>query len=244
MKILLLGGTQEAKIIARSLHDKGITVIYSIAGIVRQPDLPCEVISGGFSNRGGLAQFIQEHDVTGIVNATHPFAQKMTQTAEHIAQQTGLAYWRFRRADWQPIPEDQWQHFADWGSLIRHLTPYQSVFLTQGQLSEPMLAALIMHRKPSQRFIHRTAIAPKHALRDWVEWVQGIGPFSLEDEVVLLKKHHVELVVSKHSGGELPAKLLAARQLQIPVMLLDRPPTSESVMSFDNVDELISCIGI
>ncbi|PID45692.1 MAG: hypothetical protein CSB47_07835 [Proteobacteria bacterium] len=228
MTILLLGGTLEAKKIARQLHNGGVPVIYSIAGIVRQPNLPCAVISGGFSARGGLAHFIRKRRITGILNATHPFAETMTQTAERTAQQTGILYWRYQRANWQATSEDHWQHFTDWDSLLRSLAPYRSILLTQGQLNEPMLAALRMHRKPYQRFIHRTAVTPTHAQYDWMTWVQGIGPFALQDEVNLLKQHQIEVIVSKHSGGTLPAKLLAARALNIPVMLLERPSSHRS----------------
>ncbi|PWQ95428.1 precorrin-6A/cobalt-precorrin-6A reductase [Leucothrix pacifica] len=242
MKILLLGGTHEAKAIARALHEQGVTVIYSLAGIVRQPDLPCEVVSGGFSKRGGLAQFVREQGITDIINATHPFAQTMTQTAERVSQQTGTHYWRFRRADWLPTPDDHWQSFADWGQLLRQLRPYSSVFLTQGQLTESMLAALIMHRQENQRFLHRTAVIPQHLVPDWVDWTQGIGPFALDDEIALLESHRIEVLVSKHSGGNLPAKLLAVRQLQIPVLLLERPPAAVLGSTFDSISELVGSV--
>lgn len=223
MKTLLLGGTSDGQRIARELHAEGTTVVYSIAGLVRQPDLPCEVISGGFSKRGGLLRYIQEHQITDILDATHPFATTMSATAQAVAKQAGIPYTQFQRPAWQATTDDHWRLFNDWSELLRQLAPYQSILLTQGQLSESMLAALKMHRKPGQHIVQRTAIAPKHRIPEWMTWVQDIGPFSLEAEQALLQMHKIEVIVSKHSGGELPAKMLAARANQLPVLLLERP---------------------
>ena len=242
MKLLILGGTSDAKTLATTLHDSGIMLIYSIAGIVRQPNLPCEIISGGFSKHGGLTKYIRDNGITALLNATHPFAEKMSQTAARSAEQTGISYWRYQRPDWQETDQDSWQFFKDWTSLLRELRPYQSTFLSQGQLSESMLAALIMQRKSPQQFVHRTAIQPTHTMRDWMTWVQAIGPFTLGDEITLLEKHQIEVIVSKHSGGELPAKLLAARRLKIPVMLLDRPAVTDLKHHYNNFPDLIAAI--
>lgn len=242
MKLLILGGTREAKTIARTLHHQGVTIVYSIAGLVRQPDLPCKIIRGGFTKYGGLAQYIQENQITGILDATHPFAEKISRNAELATLQTGIPRWHYQRPLWQATPQDQWRWFQDWGQLVRQLTPYQSIFLSQGQLSEPMLAALVMHRKPNQRFIHRTAVKPKHRPYQWMECIQSIGPFSLESELELLKKHRTEVIVSKHSGGDIPAKLLAARKLNIPAMLLERADTLGNTSSYNNIPDLINAI--
>ena len=223
MKVLLLGGTSDGKRLARELHAKGVTVVYSIAGLVRQPNLPCEIISGGFSKRGGLLRYIQDNNITEILDATHPFATTMSATAQAVAKQAGIPITRYERPAWQPQTDDQWLFFQDWSELLRALTPYQSVLLTQGQLSDPMFAALKMHRKRGQHFVHRTAMEPKHRIPDWMAWVKDIGPFSLESEQNLLRHNKIEVIVSKHSGGELPAKMLAARANQLPVLLLERP---------------------
>ena len=243
MKLLLLGGTRDAKNLAATLHAQGMTVIYSIAGLVRQPSLPCKVICGGFSRHGGLIPYIRDNHITGLINATHPFAQKMTHTAERATAQTGIPYWRLQRPNWQPSTDDQWQHFADWETLLESLHSYSSIFLTQGQLSESMLISLNQHRPPHQQFIHRTAIKPNHASHHWMTWIQSIGPFSLESELALFKKHRIDVLVSKHSGGALPAKLIAARQLQIPVKLLQRPTVTASVATYENIEDLVVAVS-
>ena len=222
MKLLILGGTSAAKTLASELHAKDVEVVYSIAGLVRQPDLPCEVISGGFSIRGGLSRYIVENNITAVLDATHPFASKMSQTATEVTEQLQIPLWRYQRPDWVAASEDNWTFLSNWDDLLRGLRPFKTVFLTQGQLSESMLAALHMRRKPEQRFIHRTAVEPKHRVPDWMEWIQGIGPFSLDAELDLIKKYKIDVIVSKHSGGEVPAKLIAARSLKVPVLLLQQ----------------------
>ncbi|RVU84417.1 cobalt-precorrin-6A reductase [Leucothrix sargassi] len=242
MKVLILGGTSDAKAIALALHTQGLHVIYSIAGIVRQPDLPCDVISGGFTKRGGLTRYIRENNITALVNATHPFAQKMSLAAERSAQQTGVLFWRYQRPDWVATEKDDWHFFDDWGNLLKQLSPYERVFLSQGQLSESMLAALIMHRKDAQHFLHRTAVIPSHRTPEWMAWVHGIGPFSLKNEQALLTEYDIQALVSKHSGGQLPAKMIAAQQLQIPVFLLQRPTSSNKAVEVSDTQVLINTV--
>lgn len=245
MKLLILGGTSDAKTLALVLHNKSIEAVYSIAGLVRQPDLPCEIISGGFSIRGGLSKYILDNDITALLDVTHPFATKMSQTARDVSEQLGITLWRYQRPDWIATAEDHWTFFDDWSDLLRALANYQSIFLTQGQLTESMLAALHRHRQSGQRFVHRTAVMPKHRIPDWLEPVLGIGPFSLADELALLSKYKIEAMVSKHSGGEIPTKLLAARSLQLPTLLLARPNGDDlqyRVNTYNDIATLLNAI--
>jgi precorrin-6A/cobalt-precorrin-6A reductase len=246
VKLLILGGTSAAKTLARELHDKGIEVVYSIAGLVRQPDLPCEVISGGFSIRGGLSRYVQDNSITALLDATHPFASKISQTAIDISEQHNIKLWRYKRPEWVATPEDNWTFFYDWSDLLRALAPYQSIFLTQGQLTESMLATLHQHRKSGQLFIHRTAVEPKHRIPEWMKWVQGIGPFTLEDELALIQKFRVKVLVSKHSGGDIPNKLIAARSLNLPMLLLGQregDDLNESGSVFTDLSALVDVIS-
>jgi precorrin-6A/cobalt-precorrin-6A reductase len=237
MKLLILGGTSDAKKLAIALHGCGLEVVYSIAGIVRQPDLPCDVISGGFTKHGGLARYIRENSITALLNATHPFAQKMSTIAQRCAEQTGIMFWRYQRPNWRPSGEDDWSFYEDWGQLIKQLKPFQSIFLSQGQLTEPMLAALLMHRREPQHFLHRTAVIPSHITPEWMSWEHGIGPFGLDRELALLQQYQIDAVVSKHSGGVIPSKLLAARALKLPVLLLERPTITAA-------DHVVNDIGV
>ena len=238
MKLLILGGTSAAKTLARELNAKGIEVVYSIAGLVRQPDLPCEIISGGFSIRGGLAKYIVDNKITALLDATHPFASKMSQTASEVTEQLKIPLWRYQRPDWVATPEDDWTFFSDWDDLLRGLTPFKSVFLTQGQLTEPMLAALHMRRNSKQRFIQRTAVEPQHRMPDWMKWVQDIGPFTLDAELDLLEKYQIDVIVSKHSGGDVPTKLVASRSLKVPVLLLQQSAKSTQLKNEKTFTEL------
>ena len=100
MNLLLLGGTAEAKQLARDLQQQGIALIYSLVGLVRQPQLDCRVISGGFSARGGLRRFIEDEAVDAILDVTHPYAQRMSDHAVEVARQCGIPIWRYQRPPW------------------------------------------------------------------------------------------------------------------------------------------------
>lgn len=233
MTLLVLGGTQEGKRVARRLHQAGLQVIYSIAGLVRSPDLPCPVISGGFTQFGGFSQYLQQHSITAIIDATHPYATTMTTTAITAVQQLNqsnsrnslddpqpqLGYWRIHRAPWQPEAEDHWTECQSWTDVVRHLDHNSRVFLTCGQLTDAELTEL-----PIAYGLYRTAVDLNQILPNHLEWLEGIGPFNYDDELALLKNRRINVLVTKNSGGAATAaKLLAARQLGIRVLMLARP---------------------
>lgn len=233
MTLLVLGGTADARRVATTLHQQGISVIYSVAGLVRAPQVPCEVVSGGFTQFGGLQRYIEQQAISAVLDITHPFAQTMSATAVAVAKACSIPCWRFHRKAWQQQPGDRWQQFSDWAELIPALADKRSVLLTAGQLTQTVLDALI--RLPlrhqgadmaleSRHFILRTAVAPKIDLPANVHWIKAIGPFNEAGEKALMVEHQVDALVSKNSGGDATqAKLTVARQLSIPVLMLQRP---------------------
>lgn len=238
MKLLLLGGTGEAKQMAARLHQRGVDLIYSVAGLVRQPQLACPVVSGGFSQRGGLQQFIEQQGIAGILDMTHPYAEQMTQTATQIAEQLALPYWRYQRPAWRPASNDQWHYAASYQTLWPTLAGQKSVLWTSGQLPSWLLAAMTAER--STHHVVRTAVAPSPSLQplpEHITWIEAIGPFSLAQERALLMHHQVTALVSKDSGGKtLASKMMAARQLQLPVFLLARPSASPLGQVFEELE--------
>lgn len=239
MKLLLLGGTSEAKQMAARLHQRGVKVIYSVAGLVRQPELACSLVSGGFSQRGGLPLYIEQQAITAILDMTHPYAEQMTQTATQVAKQLALPYWRYQRPAWQPDSDDQWHYAASYQTLWPALAGQKAVLWTSGQLPSWLLAAMAADR--SVQHIVRTAVAPLallQALPEHITWVEAIGPFSLAQECDLLARHQVTALVSKDSGGKtLASKLIAARQQRLPVFLLTRPSAPLLGKIFDELDD-------
>jgi precorrin-6A/cobalt-precorrin-6A reductase len=222
VNLLLLGGTADARHMAGSLHEHGVTLIYSIAGLVRLPNLPCEIASGGFSQYGGLINYIKQHEIGAILDMTHPYASTMSQTARQAAQDSDIPCWRFSRPAWQPVTGDIWHEVTDWNALLPLLAHKQSIFLSSGQVAKTVLLELL--KTPRNKIILRTAVKPDFDLPEGIEWMKAIGPFNIESERELLKKYGVDAVVSKNSGGDaVVAKLQAARELAVPVYMFSRP---------------------
>lgn len=253
-RLLILGGTGDAKqltqwlIAEQAARLAPLEIIYSVAGLVRIPALDCEVVSGGFTQFGGLAAFIGERQIDAVLDCTHPYALVMSQHAVSAAQQAGIPCWRLERAVWQPKAGDDWQSFASWQALLEQITQYRSVFISSGQLSAETVGLwqqklqgqqklqVAGKSNPPQQQLLRTAVAPTFELPAGMDWLKAIGPFALSDELALMGERAVDCLISKNSGGQATqAKLEAARILGVPVLMLERPTLPACELSFDSV---------
>lgn len=245
MRILILGGTSDARKVVGAMDKRGlldnIAVIYSVAGLVRVPELACDVISGGFSQRGGLLLYLQKEQIDLVLDITHPFALKMSTTAVKVCAEAGIPCWRFHRPAWQAQSGDQWRLFNDCPSLLAETKRYKSILLTAGQMEQVLIDQLSAQALMSgQRQVIRTAALPQATLPDSMQWLKAIGPFNEVDEKRLLEQHQIDLLVSKNSGGvATEAKLSAARELGIPVFMLERPALPDSDVDFSTVDDCV-----
>jgi len=248
MKLLLLGGTADGRKLATELHACHIPLIYSVAGLVRVPNVGCEIVSGGFSQFGGLQQYINEQNITAILDVTHPYAQQMSSTAAQVAKDCGLPYWRFHRRQWQQGCDDNWQSFTSWPQLLTLLQAQASLeleqtsqlcpFFTVGQLDPQLLTLLSDSSLAALPQLVRTAVKPKAELLPAMQWLKAIGPFAVDDEVSLFKQHGINALITKNSGGDSTiAKLTAARLLGIPVFMQTRPSLPPADVEFSNRDE-------
>ncbi len=257
MKVLILGGTSEAKALTKKLISLDIKIIYSIAGIVRLPELNCEIISGGFSQSGGLSEYLLTEKIDCLLNVTHPFATKMSQQALLSADEVNIPYYSFKRPEWQQQTEDNWLLAKDQEQLLNELalavnTGSKNILYTNGQIDRKLAVELDAIAELNEvfgpaRYIVRSA--KETELPQYAHWLQAIGPFNLNNEMALLKEYEIDLIVCKNSGGEATkAKLEAARKLGIRVLMLQRPePANESTNSmnrlFNNLDECFEFIS-
>jgi len=234
VKLLLLGGTADARQLAQGLQQRGVEVIYSIAGLVRQPRLDCRVLSGGFSARGGLQQFVAQAAIGAILDATHPYAQRMSATALAVARAQGIPLWRYQRPPWQAQAGDDWHSFDHWPELAPLLCGKRAVFFTAGQLTQAFVEKLQAHcAAGGQRQVLRTAIQPEIELPKSMTWIEDIGPFDIDAERDLFERFRVDALVSKNSGGAATAaKLEVARERGVPVFLLRRPLLAAADVEF------------
>lgn len=242
--ILILGGTSDARKLATSLIEASFTAIYSIAGLVRTPTLDCAIHIGGFTQYGGLDQYIQQNNISIILDATHPYALTISNKAASACVNTNIEYVRFERPQWQKLPADLWSFIEDWSQLIPKLSKYKHVYLTAGQVPE-----LIMHQisnLPCELTL-RTARQPEYTLPENIKWIKAIGPFDEESEKQWLSANQIDLIVSKNSGGQATyGKIAAARELSIDVIMFQRPVTlhvsDDQSVVFDSLDQCVEHI--
>lgn len=238
MTLLLLGGTSDARRLAQRLHERGGDVIYSLAGLVRQPQIDCRIVSGGFTPLGGLRQFIEMEKVAAILDATHPYAQRMSDTAVAAARHCGIPVWRYQRPPWHAQSADDWHDFDSWEQLIPQLLTRRSVFFSAGQLQQTFVDQLIDQlNNTNQRHTLRTATRPQIKLPQTMTWIEDIGPFDIDAERALFERFEVDTLVTKNSGGSATAaKITVAREQGLPVFLLTRPPLVGADEEFSDFD--------
>ena len=240
MRILLLGGIGEALQLARALTPTH-PVIYSIVGKGRVPELPGAVRVGGFGGAQGLALFLREQGIELLIDATHPYAAQISQNAFQAALQAGIPLWAYRRPAWRPEPGDDWRFVADWAGIQQAIWPFQRPFFTLGL--EPL--RYVTDIPAHQHWLVRCLAAePPPATR--LTLLCATGPFTLEQELALFRDYRVDVLVAKNSGGRsVEAKLRAARQLRIPVVMLERPALPTVDREFTEagaiVETLLSC---
>lgn len=231
--ILLLGGTAEARELAGVLVERGSDVLSSLAGRVSQPARPPgRVRIGGFGGPDGLAAFLADHRVRALVDATHPYAVQISAHAREAAARTGVPLIRLVRPSWREHPgADRWTWVGSPAEALEAGAGALRPFLTTGRQT---LAAF----RPwaDRAALVRVVDPPDTPLPDrwWV--VRSRGPYGYDDERRLMLTHGVDLLVTKDSGGtHTAAKLAAAGDLGVPVLVLARPDTRPGYRSVAEV---------
>jgi precorrin-6A/cobalt-precorrin-6A reductase len=220
--VLVLGGTTEARQLARLLAARERTVTSSLAGRVAAPRLPAgNVRIGGFGGVEGMARWLREHHVDAVVDATHPFAERISANAAEAATRTGVPLLALRRPGWTPVPGDDWR-FADSLAQAAQLLPALSdrVFLTTGRSGLAAFAGL-----DGLWFLVRSVDPPEGEVPRRMTVLLDRGPYTLQGEREVLREHRIGVLVTKDSGGAATAaKLVAAREAGLPVVVVRRPP--------------------
>lgn len=223
-KILLLGGTSEGRELANLLDKAGLDVVTSLAGRVKRPRLPRgEVRIGGFGGPEGLGRYLYDHQIDLIIDATHPFAERISASALQASMSTGVPVLRINRPEWTPQPGDEWISVPDAEAAAKVVQErFRRPLLTIGRQN---LAAFSGDARGS--YLIRCVEPPEGALPRRYLLMFDRGPFDVDDEHNLLRRHRIDVVVTKNSGGQATAaKLEAARALHIPVIMIERPPAA------------------
>jgi precorrin-6A/cobalt-precorrin-6A reductase len=223
LRTLILGGTTEASALARLLAgDARFAPILSFAGRTLAPvPPPIPHRLGGFGGAAGLAAYLRAERLAALVDATHPFAVRISANAEAAAGATGIPRLVLRRPGWTAIPGDDWRRVDTVAEAAETLgADPRRVFLTIGRQD-----LLPFRAAPQHSYLLRSVDPPDPVLvPPRATAIAARGPFSEAAERALMAGHAIELVVTKNSGGD-DAKLRAARALGLPVIMVDRPPT-------------------
>ncbi|MFF6998882.1 cobalt-precorrin-6A reductase [Streptomyces sp. NPDC008313] len=241
--VLILGGTTEARALAARLAARpGVRVTTSLAGRVTRPAaIEGDVRVGGFGGADGLAAWLREHQVDAVVDATHPFAARITANAARAAAATGVPAVVLRRPGWRPGPGDRWHPAASLTEAAALLPPLgRRVLLTTGRLGLAAFADL-----PGLYVLARSVEPPEPPLPHGTEILLARGPFTVAGERALLREHRIDVLVTKDSGGAATsAKLTAARELGLPVVVVRRPPPPEGVTVVPDVLQALAALPL
>lgn len=220
MKILILGGTAEARQLANRLVAMGHDVITSLAGRTQDPILPEGGLRmGPFGGIAGLCAYLRAAGIERLVDATHPYAGLISINAVAAAQATGIALVRYMRRPWEQRPGQTWLLAESARQAADMLPTGATVLLTTGHADlETYL------ERDDCRMLVRVIEAPAKPLPDHAELIQTRPPYRLDDEMALLRRHGVTHLISKNSGGgQTEAKLEAAQRSNVQVIMLARP---------------------
>ena len=235
-RALILGGTGEANRLADALFSARIDAIYSYAGRTQIPlghAVPTR--SGGFGGVSGLAEFIRREGITHVIDATHPFAAEMSSHAVQACAATATPLLALERQSWTKMPGDHWIEVADIGAAVAALPEERArVFLAIGRQHLVPFAA-----KPQHAYTLRFVDPPEHELPlPDANVIVSRGPFTLADDRELMRGRGIEWLVARNSGGGGGrAKIDAARELGLPVIMIARPelPARSQVESVEEV---------
>jgi precorrin-6A/cobalt-precorrin-6A reductase len=241
-RILILGGTTEARRLAERLADRAdLAVTLSLAGRTMTPaPQPVPVRLGGFGGSQGLADHIAATRIDVLVDATHPYAATISANAARAAALAKVPLVALRRPAWVAVPGDRWTEVADTAGAVAALGRVpRHVFLALGRQEIAPFAGA-----PQHRYLVRSVdpVTPPLDVPHAV-YVVARGPFADIDEWSLLTRHRIDIIVAKNSGGSATyRKIAAARALGLAVVMLRRPALPQ-VAAIETVDDAVAAIG-
>jgi precorrin-6A/cobalt-precorrin-6A reductase len=200
--------------------------------------LACEVRVGGFGGSEGLARFIESEGIALVIDATHPFAAQMSANAAAACREAKVPCWALRRAGWTPQAGDDWRMVDGWDQLVDAIRPFRRVLFTSGREPLAHLDEIPVH----QYWIVRCLDA--HPGNGRAHIIDARGPFDIDGERALFALNHIDVLVTKNSGGAATQpKLEVARELKVPVVMMRRPSLPEVDREFDSPSQLLRALN-
>lgn len=231
--ILLLAGTAEARALAARLAEAGVPAVASFAGAVASiEDLPLPVRIGGFGGDDGFRRYLASEPIRAVIDATHPFAARITARTVRICTERGLPCLRLERPAWREGPDDTWHHAATLEEAARMVPRGARVLLAVGRLELGRLIDAGGGRFPALEGceVLLRSIDPPRTLPEGWRNVVARPPASAEDETAFMALAGIDWLVCRNAGGAASfAKVAAARRLGLRVAMIDRPPPPDGM---------------
>ena len=243
-RLLILGGTGDAAQLAHAAAARfgdALHVTTSLAGRTERPaPLAGKVRIGGFGGAAGLYDYLTEHSIGRVVDATHPFATRISTAARLACEQANIPRLILQRRPWRRHPLDRWievDNSVAAAAIVRR-TGHRA-WLTVGKAEIDAFSGM-----PAVHFLVRVVDPLRRRLPlQSYEVIAGRGPFTLPEERCHIDHHAIDMLVCKASGGAATeAKIVAARERGLPVIMIRRPP-AEPGESVDTVEAALEWLA-
>jgi precorrin-6A/cobalt-precorrin-6A reductase len=222
-RLLILGGTGDAaQLAAQAVNLPQLEVISTLAGRTTSPaPVASTVRIGGFGGEAGLVEYLREMKIDLLIDATHPFAAQISKNAAQAAHEVGIPWLMLIRPAWEKLPEDDWIEVESIEAAVTAIpATAERIFLTIGRQQLAPFASLI-----DRWFLMRSIDPPAPDIQlPPGKLLLDRGPFNIAQERQLFQDNRIQSIVSKNSGGDATyAKIIAAREMNIPIVMIQRP---------------------
>jgi precorrin-6A/cobalt-precorrin-6A reductase len=236
LRILILGGTTEARLIANALVAKGHDITTSLAGVTSKPVLPDgKIRTGGFGGAEGLRAHLTQNNITHLIDATHPYAAIISRNACEAVQGSATKLCRFERPAWTAQVGDNWISVISLAEAAATLPAHARVFISTGRKElQPFFA------RDDLSGVIRTVEPPAEKVPPHWHLLLDRPPHVIASETSLLQWHKITHLLTKNAGSDSTrAKLDAARALCLVVMMVERPQ-KKATETFHSMETLLA----
>ena len=198
----------------------------------------------GRLDQQAMQNLIKEHNVRLLIDASHPYAAVVTATAQEAAKAVGIPFVRFERKE-VPLPEyDKLHHVSneeeaatlagELGKVVYLTTGSKTmhVFAKSEALQDKEVWTRVLPTAEVLQMMEDLGVSPKYT-------IAMQGPFSYNMNKVMFQDTKAEVVVMKNSGlvGGSDTKLQAAIDLDVHVIVIDRPTPAKGAVTISTVEE-------